>query len=81
MKTWLLCTILLASGLAGGPWKADCREPNGFGIQTFIPPTKGRGNDWVLVLIDAAAEFRLPGRRERFESRSIHASIVDLVAG
>jgi len=28
--------------------------------QLFTPPTSGRGNDWVLVLMDAAAGGRAP---------------------
>ena len=31
------------------------------GYQTYTPPTTGRGNDWILILEDAAAVFRLPG--------------------
>jgi hypothetical protein len=37
------------------------KEHDSWGIQTFTPPTSGRGNDWVLVLMDAAARFSLPG--------------------
>jgi hypothetical protein len=37
------------------------QEPDGFGIQTFTPPTSGRGNDWLLNLVDAAAKIQLPG--------------------
>jgi hypothetical protein len=33
------------------------------GIQTFVPPTSGRGNDWLLVLDDATASFPMPGQR------------------
>lgn len=29
----------------------------------FVPPTKGRGNDWVLALDDAARGFAPPGAR------------------
>lgn len=32
------------------------------GIQTFVPPTSGRGNDWVLVLDDAQRGFGPPGQ-------------------
>jgi hypothetical protein len=35
------------------------KEQDTWGIQTYKPPTSGRGNDWVLVLTDAAAE--IPG--------------------
>jgi hypothetical protein len=37
------------------------KEQDSWGIQTFTPPTSGRGNDWVLVLMDASAGFSLPG--------------------
>jgi Putative collagen-binding domain of a collagenase len=37
------------------------KEQDSWGIQTFTPPTNGRGNDWVLVLMDATAGFSLPG--------------------
>jgi hypothetical protein len=37
------------------------KDQDSWGIQTFTPPTSGRGNDWVLVLVDAAAGFSLPG--------------------
>ena len=37
------------------------QEPDGWGIQTFTPPTNGRGNDWLFVLVDAAAGYALPG--------------------
>jgi len=30
--------------------------------RTFTPPSSGRGNDWVLVLDDAARNFPSPGR-------------------
>lgn len=33
------------------------------GIQTYTPPTSGRGNDWLLILEDVDKEFPLPGRR------------------
>jgi len=32
------------------------------GFQTFVPPTSGRGCDWILVLDDATAGFPLPGQ-------------------
>ena len=35
------------------------------GFQTFVPPTFGRGCDWLLVLDDAAANFPRPGQTER----------------
>lgn len=37
------------------------KDQDSFGIQTFTPPTNGRGNDWLLVLTDAAAGFPVPG--------------------
>lgn len=37
------------------------KDQDAWGIQTYTPPISGRGNDWVLVLIDAAAGFILPG--------------------
>ena len=32
-----------------------------WGIQTYTPPTNGRGNDWIFLLEDAAAGYPLPG--------------------
>lgn len=37
------------------------KEQDSWGIQTFTPPTNGRGNDWILVLLDAVAVFPVPG--------------------
>jgi hypothetical protein len=37
------------------------KEQDSAGIQTFTPPTSGRGSDWVLVLEDLAAGYRIPG--------------------
>lgn len=37
------------------------KEQEAWGIQTYQPPTSGRGNDWVLVLTDVGAGYRLPG--------------------
>ena len=34
---------------------------NTFAIQTYTPPTSGRGNDWILILEDAELELPLPG--------------------
>jgi hypothetical protein len=31
------------------------------GIQTYTPPTTGRGQDWLLILDDADRKFPLPG--------------------
>ena len=36
------------------------KEQDSWGIQTFTPPTSGRGNDWILVLFDSAARIPLP---------------------
>jgi len=36
-------------------------EPERWGIQTYTPPTTGRGHDWILVIVDAAAGFPPPG--------------------
>ena len=33
------------------------KDQDSWGIQTFTPPTSGRGNDWILVLTDAAMTF------------------------
>jgi hypothetical protein len=33
--------------------------------RAFTPPSSGRGNDWVLVLDDAARNFPAPGQSER----------------
>ncbi len=35
------------------------------GFQTFVPPTRGRGCDWLLVLDDAGASFPSPGQPKR----------------
>jgi len=37
------------------------KEQDSWGIQTFTPPTSGRGNDWILVLTDTAAGYPVPG--------------------
>ena len=37
------------------------KEQDSAGIQTFTPPTSGRGNDWILVLEDLAAGYPIPG--------------------
>ncbi|MFN7931564.1 MAG: putative collagen-binding domain-containing protein [Blastocatellia bacterium] len=33
------------------------KEQDTYGIQTYTPPTNGRGSDWVLVLTDVTAGF------------------------
>jgi hypothetical protein len=35
---------------------------NTFAIQTYTPPTSGRGNDWVLILENGDLGWPLPGR-------------------
>ena len=42
----------------GASYEID--EPERWGIQTYTPPTAGRGHDWILVIEDAAADFRSP---------------------
>lgn len=37
------------------------KEQDTWGIQTYAPPTSGRGNDWVLVLTDAATGLSISG--------------------
>jgi hypothetical protein len=37
------------------------KDQDSWGIQTFTAPTSGRGNDWMLVLTDAAVGYTLPG--------------------
>jgi hypothetical protein len=37
------------------------KEQDTYGIQTYTPPTNGRGNDWVFVLVNMAAGYKLPG--------------------
>lgn len=35
------------------------------GIQTYTPPTSGRGQDWLLIIEDEAKHYPLPGRKCR----------------
>lgn len=35
---------------------------NTLGIQTYTPPTSGKGCDWILIIEDADMEFPLPGQ-------------------
>jgi hypothetical protein len=37
------------------------KEQDTWGIQTYTPPTSGRGNDWLLLLTDASSAITLPG--------------------
>jgi hypothetical protein len=39
----------------------EIHQTDNAGIQTYTPPTNGRGNDWVFLLEDAAAGYPLPG--------------------
>jgi hypothetical protein len=36
-------------------------SPDTKGMQTFTPPTSGRGNDGILIIVDADLNFPLPG--------------------
>jgi hypothetical protein len=53
-----------------GVWWYNCRtgESKSAGeivsnqLKTFKPETKGRGNDWVLVIDNAAKDFGIPGK-------------------
>ena len=36
--------------------------PNPRSLKTFLPPSRGRNNDWVLILDDAAKKYPLPGK-------------------
>lgn len=36
--------------------------PDTLGIQTYTPPTSGRGCDWVFIIEDAHKNFPVPGR-------------------
>jgi hypothetical protein len=38
-------------------------EPERWGIQTYTPPTTGRGQDWVLVIENGAANYASPDLR------------------
>ena len=62
---------VIASSRVRASWfdpRYGCAEPihtgDNSGMQTFTPPTSGRGCDWVLVLDDAKREFPLPGQIE-----------------
>ncbi|MCW5969939.1 MAG: glycoside hydrolase family 140 protein [Blastocatellales bacterium] len=54
-------------------WWFDPRYGNAFmihtgdnaALQTFTPPGRGRGQDWILVLDDSAKKFPAPGIKER----------------
>ena len=36
---------------------------SGSAVEVFSPPTRGRGNDWILVLDDAQRGFAQPGAK------------------
>ena len=63
--------LQLLSGNKIVAWWFDVRCGRSFKIgnldkidhQWFYPPTKGKGNDWVLVLDDASKKFGIPGDR------------------
>ncbi len=44
-------------GIADKIHSADTR-----GIQTYTPPTRGRGCDWLLIVEDAHKQYPLPGK-------------------
>jgi hypothetical protein len=67
------------SGSKAKAWWYDPRtghtEPVGIAFATnqsqkFVPPSSGRGNDWVLVLDDATKGFPAPGLSAEVLSRS-----------
>ena len=41
----------------------EVHKTSAHGIQTYAPPTSGRGQDWVLIIEDAAKDWPLPGAR------------------
>jgi len=38
----------------------NIHSPDTKGLQTYTPPTNGRGNDWILILENAEMNFSLP---------------------
>ena len=40
----------------------DLHTGDNKGYQTFVPPTSGWGNDWILVLDDVTSGFPMPGQ-------------------
>lgn len=46
------------NGKSSAPEKLDNN-----GSRKFIPPTSGYGQDWVLVLVDAARNYAMPGTK------------------
>jgi len=63
--------LQLLSGKKITAWWFDVKSGKSFKIdefekterRRFHPPTKGKGNDWVLVLDDASKKFPPPGNR------------------
>ena len=61
--------LSLLSGQEIQAWWFDVRSGKAFsagyfpreGVKRFVPPTSGRGNDWVLVLDDRAKGYSAPG--------------------
>jgi Putative collagen-binding domain of a collagenase len=62
--------MIQLSGISSNAWWYDPRTGNAARIegsfptnhqQRFVPPSQGPGNDWVLVLDDAARNFPAPG--------------------
>jgi hypothetical protein len=45
-------------------------SPETKGIQSFTPPTSGRGNDWVLIIENAELNFPAPGRSQELADES-----------
>ena len=39
------------------------KEQDTWGIQNYTPPTSGRGNDWVFVLVNMAADLSCRAQR------------------
>ena len=62
--------LQLLSGKKITAWWFDVKSGRSFKLGTFdktdrrwfYPPTKGKGNDWVLVLDDASKKFPQPGK-------------------
>ena len=65
--------LQLLSGKKITAWWFDVKNGKSFligtldktGKQWFYPPTKGKGNDWVLVLDDASKKFPPPGTLQK----------------
>ncbi len=67
--------LTVLSGKKIDAWWFDVRNGKSHRIGTFDktagqwfhPPTKGRGNDWVLVLDDASRKFGVPGGKKNYK--------------